>query len=95
MAGPGRDRLGESASALKGLRCEANEEAKSGLAMWLGALTRSGIRDKSELDMKMSPAMGEHHAGSAPWLAELRVLYVGRAGLHGVSRQAWVLVPVL
>lgn len=91
MAGAGRDRLGESASALKELRCEAKEEAKPGLARWLGAQgqvrVRSGIRDKSELDMKMSPAVEEHHAGSGPWLAELRVPYEGRAGLHGASSQ--------
>lgn len=89
MAGPGRDRLGESASALKGLRYEAKKEAKSGLARWLGALIRSGIRDKSELAMKMSPATEEHHAGSGPWLAEFRVLYGGMAGLHGTSSQGW------
>lgn len=67
MAGPGRDRLSERASALKGLRCEAKKEAKSGLARWMGALIRSGIRDKSELDMTMSPAMEELALGHS-WL---------------------------
>ena len=67
MAGPGRDRLSERASSLKGLRCEAKKEAKSGLARWMGALIRSGIRDKSELDMTMSPAMEELALGHS-WL---------------------------